>query len=143
MSAAENATVLPPTLRAFAFAAPAYRKFIATGVAAFAFPLVLVSTPSFGDTAQGSDTVNPVAANGQQTPAPINSESVSCTELKGRLQAAGALTIVGRQGGWGDTFYGPRVPRCEFWQMPVFTYVRATDGLCGVGYICVEKLSFD
>jgi len=23
-----------------------------------------------------------------------------------------------------------------------FTYVRARDGLCGVGYICVDKLSF-
>jgi len=27
--------------------------------------------------------------------------------------------------------------------MPQFTYVRARDGLCGVGYICVEKYSVD
>jgi len=46
-------------------------------------------------------------------------------------------------GGWGDTFYGPAVPRCQFWQMPQFTYVRTRDGLCGVGYICVEKYSID
>jgi len=27
--------------------------------------------------------------------------------------------------------------------MPQFTYVRARDGLCGVGYICIEKYSLD
>jgi hypothetical protein len=27
--------------------------------------------------------------------------------------------------------------------MPVFTYVKTTDGLCGVGYICADKLSRD
>jgi hypothetical protein len=25
----------------------------------------------------------------------------------------------------------------------LFQYVRTNDGLCGVGYICVDKLSFD
>jgi len=71
-------------------------------------------------------------------------ESLSCTELKGQLKTAGELSILsGPRGGWGDTFYGPAVPRCQFWQMPQFTYVRARDGLCGVGYICVEKYSVD
>jgi len=27
--------------------------------------------------------------------------------------------------------------------MPTFQYVRANDGLCGIGYICVDKLSRD
>ena len=54
------------------------------------------------------------------------------------------MTILyGPKGGWGDTFYGPAAPRCQFWQMPQYTYVRASDGLCGVGYICVDKLSLD
>ena len=80
----------------------------------------------------------------QQNPAPINPEALSCNALKARLQTTGELNIlVGSRGGWGDTFYGPAVPRCQFWQMPVFSYVRTSDGVCGVGYICVEKLSFD
>jgi hypothetical protein len=82
--------------------------------------------------------------NGQQTPAPIDPVSLSCSALKTQLKAAGELSILsGPRGAWGDTFYGPAVPRCQFWQMPQFTYVRARDGLCGVGYICVEKLTFD
>ncbi|HET9751090.1 MAG TPA: hypothetical protein VFS06_17485 [Casimicrobiaceae bacterium] len=64
--------------------------------------------------------------------------------MKSKLNAAGEMSILsGPRGAWGDTFYGPAVPRCQFWQMPVFTYVKARDGLCGVGYICVEKLTFD
>jgi len=51
--------------------------------------------------------------------------------------------LSGPRGSWGDTFYGPAVPRCQFWQMPQFTYVRARDGRCGVGYICVDKYSVD
>jgi hypothetical protein len=83
-------------------------------------------------------------ANGQQTPAPVNPESMSCTALKARLHSQGELSILsGPRGAWGDTFYGPAVPRCQFWQMPQFTYVRTADGLCGIGYICVERLSFD
>jgi hypothetical protein len=82
-------------------------------------------------------------ANGQVN-ASVDPKSESCTALKARLNAAGEMSIVsGPRGAWGDTFYGPAVPRCQFWQMPVFTYVKARDGLCGVGYICVEKLTFD
>ena len=64
--------------------------------------------------------------------------------MKAQLKSAGELRILsGPRGGWADTFYGPAVPRCQFWQMPVFTYVRTSDSLCGVGYICVDKLSRD
>ena len=83
-----------------------------------------------------------VPENPQQAPAPVTPESLSCNDLKAQLKAAGKLTILSGPGGrWGDTFYGPAVPRCPFWQMPQFAYVKARDGLCGVGYVCIEKLS--
>jgi hypothetical protein len=86
----------------------------------------------------------PVPANEQQIPAPVNPESLSCNDLKAQLKATGELNILsGPRGGWGDTFYGPAVPRCQFWQTPQFTYVRTRDGLCGIGYICVDKYSVD
>jgi hypothetical protein len=51
--------------------------------------------------------------------------------------------LSGPRGAWGDTFYGPAVPQCPFWQVSQFTYVRARDGLCGVGYICIDKNPMD
>ena len=119
----------------------AHRGFIATCAVA---SLCLVTPASQGQTAQGPGASGPIAANAQQYPAPVDPRTVSCSDLKGSLQSAGQLTILsGPQGRWGDTFYGPKVPRCEFWQMPVFQYVRARDSLCGVGYICVDKLTHD
>ena len=77
-----------------------------------------------------------------QYPAPIDPQTVSCSALKAQMKSAGQLPIlVGPRGGWPDTFYGPQVPRCQFWQMPMFQYVRTNDGLCGVGYICIDKMS--
>jgi len=51
--------------------------------------------------------------------------------------------LAGPKGAWGDTFYGPAVPQCPFWQIPQFTYVPARDRLCGVGYICIDKNPMD
>jgi hypothetical protein len=139
---AENSTMPPRRTTPFrSLVKPAHRAFIATSVAA---SLCLVTPASQGQAGQGPGASGPVSANAQQNPAPIDPRTVSCSDLKGRLQSAGQLTILsGPRGGWGDTFYGPKVPRCQFWQMPVFQYVGASDGLCGVGYICVDKLSFD
>lgn len=122
-------------------APPERRRFLAACVAA---PCLFMSA-SHGQVGQVPNPSSGVATNQQQqNPAPINPEALSCNALKARLQTTGELNIlVGPRGGWGDTFYGPAVPRCQFWQMPVFSYVRTSDGLCGVGYICVEKLSFD
>jgi hypothetical protein len=109
-----------------------------------AVAIFLFTSASHGQTSTPPATGGPAADNGQQNPAPVNPASLSCDALKAQLNAAGELSILsGPKGAWGDTFYGPAAPRCQFWQMPVFTYVRAGDGLCGVGYICVEKLSFD
>ena len=126
----------PPSFGAFA-----PRGFIAACAAAGA---LLLASSSHGQAGQAPPADGPAAASGQQTPAPIRPESLSCNDLKAQLKSAGELSILsGPRGGWGDTFYGPAVPRCQFWQMPQFTYVRARDGLCGVGYICIDKLSFD
>ena len=104
----------------------------------------LLPSASYGQAAQAPIAGDPVAGNGPQTASPINPESLSCNALKAQLKTAGELGILsGPRGGWSDTFYGPAVPRCQFWQMPQFTYVRARDGLCGVGYICVDKYSVD
>jgi hypothetical protein len=123
------------------FAARAQRTFLATCMAAAAF---LLTSASYAQIAQAPGAGGSVPGNGPQTPAPVNPESMSCNDLKAELKTAGELSLLsGPRGGWGDTFYGPAVPRCQFWQMPQFTYVRTRDGLCGVGYICIDKLSFD
>ena len=104
----------------------------------------LFASVGYGQAGQGPAPGGPALGDGQQTPAPVNPQSVSCNDLKAQLKTAGELSILsGPRGGWGDTFYGPAVPRCQFWQTPQFTYVRALDGLCGVGYICVDKYSMD
>ena len=129
-----NETPLPQ------FARSAHRIVLATCLAATSF----IATDASYAQGQAAGASAPGAANAVQNPPPIDPKTVSCTALKAQLQAARELTILsGPRGGWGDTFYGPAVPRCQFWQMPVFTYVKTTDGLCGVGYICADKLSRD
>ena len=129
------------TVMAALSAAPALPRFIAACVAAAPF---LITSVSHAQTGQIPGAGGPVPGNGQQNGAPVNPAALSCSALKAKLQTAGELSILsGPKGAWGDTFYGPAVPRCQFWQMPVFTYVRAADGLCGVGYICVDKVSVD
>jgi len=94
---------------------------------------------SYGDTGKLVAVADAVEADRPQVPASVDAGNVSCTDLKDKLASAGSLTILSAPKGWGDTFYGPRVPQCQFWTRPVFSYVRTRDGLCGVGYICVEK----
>jgi hypothetical protein len=113
---------------------------IGLGAAAATFSAIVLTPPSYGDAAQIVAAADPVEANRAQVPASVNPENVSCKELKDKLESAGSLTILSGPKGWGDTFYGPRVPQCQFWTRPVFSYVSTRDGLCGVGYICVEKL---
>ena len=120
---------------------PSLRTCITTCAAA---TFLIGTTASHGQTGQGPGANASAQAGAQQNPAAIDPQTLSCSDLKARMQSAGQLPIlVGPRGGWPDTFYGPKVPRCQFWQMPMFQYVRTNDGLCGVGYICVDKLSFD
>ena len=121
---------------------PSLRSLIATCAAA---AFCLGTTPSHGQAGPGPGASGGVPPNAPQYPAPTDPQTVSCSALKAQLQSSGQLPILvgGPRGGWADTFYGPQVPRCQFWQMPLFQYVRTNDGLCGVGYICVDKLSFD
>jgi hypothetical protein len=104
----------------------------------------LLTPPSDGQALQSSAAYGSQPGNGQQTSATVDPQRLTCNDLKSQLKSAGELSILsGPRGGWGDTFYGPAVPRCQFWQMPQFAYVRTRDGLCGVGYICVDKYSID
>jgi len=120
-------------------AAPVRRRCVAIAVAAAA---LLVASAGHGDAGQAAAAGATPGA--PQVNASVDPRTESCSALKSKLNAAGEMSILsGPRGAWGDTFYGPAVPRCQFWQMPVFTYVKARDGLCGVGYICVEKLTFD
>ena len=107
---------------------------------AVAFSTILGMPRAFGQTAQPSAAPDTVEASRLQVPVSVNPQELSCRELKERLNRAGALTILSGPRGSGDTFYGPRVPQCQFWTRPLFSFVNTRDGLCGVGYICVEKL---
>ena len=99
---------------------------------------VVMAQPGHGNAAVAA--ADPVEATPPQVPATADPQDFSCKDLKDKLASAGALTILAGPRGYGDTFYGPRVPQCQFWQRPTFTYVRTRDSLCGVGYICVEKM---
>jgi hypothetical protein len=117
---------------------PRYRRLLSACVAAMT---LAVSTASVAQTPQAPAGTNAPgrerAANDRQT---VDPQTLSCSALKAELGKRGELGILsGPRGAWSDTFYGPAAPRCEFWQIPEFTYVRARDGLCGVGYICIEK----
>ena len=115
---------------------PRYRSLVSACVAAMALG---ASTASVAQTPQAPAGTNAPerAANDRQT---VDPQTLSCSALKAELGKRGELGILsGPRGAWSDTFYGPAAPRCEFWQIPEFTYVRARDGLCGVGYICIEK----
>ena len=105
---------------------------------------MLLASVGYSQTRQAEVANGRVAGNAAQAPAAVNPQSMSCSDLKAQVKTTGELSIVAGPGaGWGDTFYGPGVPRCQFYQMPQFAYVRARDGLCGVGFICVDKLSMD
>jgi hypothetical protein len=114
------------------------RVFRSVAGAAVAFSILLGMPPAFGQTPAAVTDV--VEANRLQVPVTVDPQELSCRELKERLNRAGTLTILSGPRGSGDTFYGPRVPQCQFWTRPLFSFVNTRDGLCGVGYICVEKL---
>ena len=106
-----------------------WRGLFAASAAAGAFSLVLVGPHSH------AQNVSAAAASAPTT----DTNTTSCQELKSRLRDSGTLTLVSGPRGWGDTYYA-RIPRCEFWQRPVFSFVTASDGWCGVGYICAAKV---
>ena len=113
---------------------PTWRSLLATSAAVGAFSLMLLAPPSYAQTA--SVPTNPSAESAPQ----VNADTTSCKELKSRLQNSGALNIVSGPRGWGDTYYA-RVPQCQFWQRPLFSYVITNDGWCGVGHICAVKIT--
>lgn len=101
---------------------------------------LLATTASSGQSPQVPADTAPVREQAARDRQPVDPQTLSCSALKAELGKRGELGILsGPRGGWSDTFYGPAAPRCEFWQIPEFTYVRTRDGLCGVGYICIEK----
>jgi hypothetical protein len=101
---------------------------------------MMLTTSSLGDAGLLLAAADAGAASRPQGSAAVNAEAVSCKELKDRLQSAGTLSIASGQRAWGETFYGPAVPQCEFWQMPRFSYVNTNDGACGAGYVCVGRI---
>jgi hypothetical protein len=90
---------------------------------------------------QVGGAAGPAAANRGQIPAAVTADTLSCKQLKDSLQSAGTLTIISGQKAWGETFYGPGVPQCEFWSRPMFEFVTASDGPCGVGYVCAQRVT--
>jgi len=107
--------------------------------AAAAFATIVLAASSRGETGRVVAAVDSVADDGSQESGSTNAEILTCRELKVKLENAGSLMILSGPKGQGDTFYGPGVPQCQFWTRPVFSFVKTRDGLCGVGYICVEK----
>jgi len=80
----------------------------------------------------------PPAAQGAVAPsAPLDARTMTCQALQARVRDSEPIFISsGPQG--GDLFYA-RNPRCEFWQRPQSSFVRAQDGWCGAGFICAAK----
>jgi hypothetical protein len=103
--------------------------------------MIALTTASAGDSGRIVAQASPVTTYRPQDPAPILAATVSCRELKDRLQNARTLDVLSGQKSWSETFYGPEVPQCQFWQRPQFMYVNANDGACGLGYICVQKVT--
>jgi hypothetical protein len=90
-------------------------------------------------TAQSAGAADRVAASSAIAALPADAQNMTCKALKDELERTGSLPILYGPKGFADTFYGPGVPQCPFYQRPVFSFVTTRDGLCGVGYICVDK----
>ena len=114
--------------------APAWRRFIGLFVVAGSLAVIL-SASSVAQTGQGLPPGVSLGNPPHDAP-PLDTGTISCDALKDRLQRAGTLYVTGRHG-WSETFYSK--PQCEFWATPVFHYVRANDGACGLGYLCQWK----
>ena len=117
--------------RAHTPVASARHHSIARFAIAAGLTMVVPVAPAIGQTVQGT----PAAVRAQDGP-PLDTRTLSCEALKDRLQRTGALYVTARQG-WAETFYS--VPQCEFWAKPSFEYVNASDGACGLGYLCQWK----
>jgi len=103
---------------------------------------LMVVSATYGQPRPPADASPPGGA--PQSRVPVDPQTMTCSDLKVQMKNTGELNLlVGPRNGWGDTFYGPGVPQCQFYQMPQFAYVKARDGRCGIGYICVDKLSID
>jgi len=114
----------------------ARRTFIAAAIGACT---ILLAPATFAQSGPATDAPAPGSIR-----APLDPGTLSCSDLKTQMKSSGELNLlVGPRNGWGDTFYGPGVPRCQFYQMPQFAYVKARDGRCGIGYICIDKMSID
>ena len=100
---------------------------------------MLLATNFHDASAQRAGAADRAAESLPQDTVPADAQGVTCNALKTELARTGSLQILNGPKGWADTFYGPRVPQCQFFQRPVFSFVTTRDGLCGVGYICVEK----
>ena len=110
------------------------RSVVAGTLALLAFALPSCAQTLAAASGGGPGVQRPVES---VTPA-VNARTVSCTELKASVKAAGALTVTSGPEG-GDVFHA-RIPACEFWQRPRFSFVPANDGWCGIGYVCAGKL---
>src|SRR5262249_34018572 len=113
---------------------------IATAIVAAAVSMIVLTSLSYGQTGQVAAPPRPAATNPADPPS-VNAATLSCKELKDKLQSAGTLSIIPGQRPWPETFYGPGVPQCQFWQRPMFSFVNASDGNCGVGYICADRVT--
>ena len=67
--------------------------------------MIVLAPPSYGHTGQVVAAVDPVSEDRPQEAAPTNAQSLTCRELKDKLESVGSLTILSGPKGWGDTFY--------------------------------------
>jgi hypothetical protein len=114
-----------------------WRGSAAALLAAQAFGALTIALPSYAET--GSFPVISAPGAGQSTTSVrhVDARSLSCQELKSGIRDAGALVIAAGPEG-GDLFHA-RAPQCEFWQRAQSASIRAKDGWCAVGYVCVAK----
>ncbi len=110
------------------------KSHLAVSIAAGALSTLVLIAPGSAQTGQAAG-----APSSAQASAYVSAEALSCAALKDRLQSAGTLNVLSAPRNWGETFYGPEVPQCQFWTQPMFKYVTASDGSCGLGYVCVDR----
>ncbi len=120
---------------------PPWNGLFAILVAAAVFSLVVPATPVHGQTGHVVAQANPAVTYRPEDRPPVNSEALSCSQLKADVQKAGGLSILSEPKRWPETYYGPEVPQCDPWSRPLYSYVKANDGACGVGYICTPRVT--
>lgn len=103
--------------------------------------MIALIAPAYGQTGQSVPAATSVATYRAEDRPPVNSETLSCNQLKADVQKSGGLSIVSEPRRWPETFYGPELPQCDPWSKPLFEYVKASDGACAVGYICAPRVT--